>query len=53
MAELVQGEKEHSVWFPDGSKFCYTELRRWTAHKGISLIFFLENVFKRKHFGVK
>ena len=25
MAELVQGEKEHSDWFPERSKFCYTD----------------------------
>ena len=25
MAELVQGEKEHSDWFPERSEFCYTD----------------------------
>ena len=25
MAELVQGGKEHSDWFPERSKFCYTD----------------------------
>ena len=25
MAELVQGEKEQSDWFPEGSVFCYTD----------------------------
>ena len=25
MAELVQGEKENSDWFPEWSEFCYTD----------------------------
>ena len=25
MAELVQGEKEHSDWFPEQSEFCYMD----------------------------
>ena len=25
MAELVHGEKEHSDWFPEWSKFCYMD----------------------------
>ena len=25
VAELVQGEKEHSDWFPERSEFCYTD----------------------------
>ena len=25
MAELVQGEKKHSDWFPERSEFCYTD----------------------------
>ena len=27
MAELVQGEKERSDWFPERSEFCYTDRR--------------------------
>ena len=25
LAELIQGEKEHSDWFPERSQFCYTD----------------------------
>ena len=25
VAELVQGEKEHSDWLPERSEFCYTD----------------------------
>ena len=51
MAELVQGEKEHSDWFSERSEFCGP--LRWTVHELSSLICVLEKIFKRKHFGVK
>ena len=47
VAELVQGEKEHSDWFPERSEL------RWTAHELNSLICVLEKKFKRKHCDVK
>ena len=46
MAELADGEKEYSGWFPELS-----EPR--TAYGLISLICVLEKIFKRKHFGVQ
>ena len=53
MAELVQGEKEHSDWFPLAVRILVYGPLRWTAHEVISLICVLEKMFKRKHFIVK
>ena len=53
MAELVQGEKEHSDWFPERSEFCYTDRLNGPLTNCRSLIGVLERLFKRKHFDVK
>ena len=50
MADLVQGEKMHSDWFPERSEY---GLLRLIAHEVISPICIFEKILKRKRFGAK
>ena len=54
MAELVQDGKDHTDLFPalSGPNFAI-QTAKMDRYEVISLIYVLEKIFKRKHFGVK